>query len=160
MPHRAHERFHAARLLALLALAVASSGMTCEDPHIGRRCELGTAPIEGATGQTMTLSSPALECPSRICLLPGGQTEARSPAQAAMGLPGTGPLCTAGCESNADCEGGEIADPNNPADARCRGGFLCRWLTPVGDHACQKMCVCVDFLRDSAASAEKPPTCP
>ena len=81
-------------------------------------------PPEGVNGQIATATSPALECPSHICLLPGADRDARSPAQITSGVSGTGPLCTASCASNLDCVG-ERADPTNPADHRCRGGFAC-----------------------------------
>ena len=77
-----------ARSFALFALALAMFGLggACEDKHIGRPCELGTMPMGGTSGSVATVSSPALECPSRICLLPGAETS---------NIGNTGPLCTA-----------------------------------------------------------------
>jgi hypothetical protein len=83
--------------LGALALAVLGMGGACEDKHVGRPCELGTTgAMGGGSGQIATISSPALECPSRICLLPGNEKGTD-----------TGPLCTASCEDNSDCEDGE-----------------------------------------------------
>jgi hypothetical protein len=152
MPHRAHEQIsrHGARLLALLVVGVISGGMTCEDEHVGRPCELGTTPMGGSTGQIATLSSPALECPSRICLLPRSDT----------GNPqGTGPLCTAACETSEDCADGETGPKNDPNDGRCENGFVCMWPTTVSAFRCQKLCVCRDFVHEPTSGFEKPPEC-
>jgi hypothetical protein len=129
--------------MALLALGVA-----CDpDQHVGRPCEIGTAPVSGSSGQVSTLSSTALECPSRVCLL-AGQTAA-----------GTGALCTAECESTQDCQDGETADSSNPADTRCHGGFVCAWPTTVGAFACRKRCVCTDFVNVPQGGFTKPAAC-
>ena len=67
----------AARTFGLLALALTLFGLggACEDKHVGRPCELGTVPLGGTSGQIAAVSSPALECPSRICLLPGAEKD-------------------------------------------------------------------------------------
>ena len=39
---------------------------------------------------------------------------------------------------------------DNPADKRCRGGFVCMWPMTVGTFACQKLCVCTDFVNAPA----------
>lgn len=150
-----------ARSLALFALALVmfAMGGACEDKHVGRPCELGTVPMGGTSGQIATLSSPALECPSHICLLPGAEKDPRSAAQIAVSTSGTGPLCTASCESSEDCEDGEKGSPDNPADKRCRGGFACVWPTTVGSFQCQRMCVCRDFFSEPIGGAKKPSVC-
>ena len=61
-----------------VALTLFGLGGACEDKHVGRPCELGTMPLGGSSGQIATVSSPALECPSRICLLPGAEKDPRS----------------------------------------------------------------------------------
>jgi hypothetical protein len=147
------------RTPALLALVLVGTGIACENQRVGRPCELGTAAPGGSSGQIATLSSPALECPSRICLLPAADSDPRSKAQQAMGVPGTGPLCTAGCASDADCEGGELGDASNPADTRCRNGFACMWPTTVGDFACQRLCVCRDFVFEPTGGFQRPAAC-
>jgi len=124
-------------------------GISCgPDNHLGRPCEVGTTPLASSGGQVMTISSPALECPSRICLLPGNAS-----AQ------GTGALCTAGCASDADCEDGETGNKSDPADTRCKNGFACMWPTTVGAFACQKMCVCRDFVGEPSGGFQKPASC-
>jgi hypothetical protein len=143
--------------LALFGL----TGAYCEPPsqHVGRRCDLGTASVGVNSGESATLSSPALECPSHICLLPRAETDPRSPAQVAAGTSGTGALCTAGCESHEDCEDAERGDPTNPDDKRCRGGFACIWPTVVGGFACQRLCVCTDFVKPPPGGFTKPAAC-
>ena len=144
-----------ARSFALLALALLmfALGGACEDKHIGRTCELGVMPMGGSSGSIATISSPALECPSRICLLPGAET---------ANAQNTGPLCTAGCESNDDCQDGETGPKNNPDDHHCENGFVCMWPTLVGDFACQRFCVCRDFVVEPPGGFKPPPAgaCP
>ena len=114
----------AARTFGLLALALTLFGLggACEDKHVGRPCELGTVPLGGTSGQIAAVSSPALECPSRICLLPGAEKDPRSAAQTAAGVSGTGATCTADCEENADCEDGEKGNAaTRPTSAAAAG---------------------------------------
>ena len=131
---------HASRFAVLaFALAVVAVGAGCEDKHIGRPCELGMPSDRRHRHRIATITSPALECPSRICLLPA-PTRIRK---------GTGvPLCTAGCESNEDCEDGELGDTTDATDKRCKTGFVCMWPTTVGNFCCQKFCVCRDFVTE------------
>jgi len=146
--------------LFALALAIAGLGAACgPGQHVGRPCELGTMPLESTSGQIATASSPALECPSHICLLPGADMDPRSPAQRAANVSGTGALCTATCASNEDCADGERANRDDPADHRCRGGFACMWPMTVGAFACQKLCVCTDFVAVPQAGFTKPAAC-
>jgi hypothetical protein len=144
----------AARTFALMILAVASFGLSagCEDKHIGRSCELGTTSPDAGTsgGSVATISSPALECPSRICILPGGDT---------ANTENTGPLCTASCSSNDDCSDGESGPKGDPNDRHCENGFVCMWPTTVGDFACQKLCVCRDFVVEPKGGFQKPTVC-
>ena len=142
-----------ARRFALFALALAMFGLggACEDKHIGRTCELGTMPMGGTSGSVATVSSPALECPSRICLLPGAETG---------NTQNTGPLCTATCESNEDCEDGETGPKNDSNDRHCENGFVCMWPTTVGNFACERFCVCRDFVAEPAGGFRKPTVCP
>jgi len=142
----------AARGLLLFALATLSLGGACEDKHVGRICELGTNSPDGGSsgGSTAIISSPALECPSRICILPAGDTG---------NVANTGPLCTAGCSSNDDCSDGETGPKGNPTDRHCEQGFVCMWPTTVGDFACQKFCVCRDFVVEPMGGFKKPTVC-
>jgi len=117
--------------LALLGLVATG----CEDKHIGRVCSLD-APDAGAsgTGSSAILNGSAVECPSRICLLPAEEKAAT-----------TGPLCTAGCSSDDDCDG-ETSSSNK---AQCHSGFACIVATTVGDFCCERLCVCKDFIDTS-----------
>lgn len=136
-----------ARTLAPVAFALLLVGLggACENKHVGRTCDLG---VEGEVSET-TITSPALECPSRICILP----------QAEKNAGGTLPLCTATCSSDGDCDG-ELADKSDPNDHRCRSGFTCKWPTTVGPFCCQKMCVCRDFLLTTPEQGwPEPATC-
>jgi len=146
-----------ARRFALLAFTLAALGMggACEDKHVGRLCDPGIPNSMGGTSgggmSIATVSSPALECPSRICIVPGGDTG--NPRM-------TGALCTASCSSNDDCADGETGPANNDQDKHCENGFVCMWPTTVGDFACQKFCVCRDFVSNNAPGITKPSVCP
>jgi hypothetical protein len=138
-----------AQSFALAALTFTLFAMgACEDKHIGRSCELGTTPTGGSTGQVTIISSPALECPSRICILPGD-----------MKGTDTGPLCTASCESNSDCEDGETGPASDPNDHHCETGFACVWQANVGNFPCQRFCMCRDFVYEPPGGFQKDPTC-
>lgn len=142
-----------ARRFALTALAMTlfALGGACEDKHIGRTCELGTGSMGGTNGGSVaTIASPALECPSRICILPPAET---------ANIENTGPLCTASCESNDDCSDGETGPKMDATDRHCENGFVCMWPTTVGDFACQRMCVCRDFVVEPRGGFQKPSVC-
>lgn len=78
------------------------------------------------------VASPALECPTRICLHIQDALVDR---------------CTARCEQPGDC----IASP----ESTCAGGFECVAPVRLGPFACQRMCVCVDDIPDAEF-----PACP
>jgi hypothetical protein len=138
-----------ARNFALAALALTMFAMGgCEDKHIGRSCELGTTPTGGSSGQVTIIASPALECPSRICILPGD-----------MKGTDTGPLCTASCESNSDCEDGETGPAADPNDHHCESGFACVYQGNVGNFPCQRFCMCRDFVYEPMGGFQKPADC-
>ena len=141
--------------ISLVAFGLALSTLStlsvagCGPSQVGRPCEVGTTPLGGSSGQIVTVSSPALECPSRICLLPGADN-----------MQGTGALCTASCETDTDCTEAESGPKNDPSDHRCENGFACMWPTTVGAFACQKMCVCRDFVGEPTGGFTKPAACP
>ena len=144
-----------ARMLAPIAVALLLIGVGgCEDKHIGRPCSLGIP----ADGGDTTITSPALQCPSRICILPQADHDPRSAKQIDDHRDGTTSLCTASCSGDGDCAG-EGADKNDSTDQRCRGGFTCMWPTTVGPFCCQKMCVCRDFVTPPENGWTKPPIC-
>jgi len=124
---------------ALGLAAVALGNMGCEDKAIGRPCDVLTE----ATAAQGVYNSEALECPSRICLKPVVQ-------QGASGSLDTGPFCSASCSQDGDCEG-QLRDPTNPADKRCRTGFTCGIAFVKGKICCQKLCLCKDFLGPAGA---------
>ena len=133
-------------LAGVLALtAVAAFG--CENKHIGRTCDLAV-PDAGApsSGSEATVNPDALECPSRICLLPGADKTTNTTA-----------LCTADCSSDDDCGDSEgTTDPNNN---HCKSGFVCMVPTTVGNFCCKKLCVCKDFVEVPMGGFKTPAVC-
>jgi len=130
-------------------VAALASGAGCEDKHIGRPCELGASAADAGSGSTAVITSPALECPSRICLLPGAEQD-----------PGnTSSLCTASCTTDDDCADAEGASATDSASKLCKKGFFCTWPTTVGPFCCQKMCVCRDFVAEDKGGSKLPQAC-
>jgi hypothetical protein len=136
----------APRILAVTfvaALALTSAG--CEDKHIGRPCDLSVK--DGGlppSGNTATINSQAVECPSRVCLLPAADKTSN-----------VGALCTADCSSDEDCEDGETS--SDMSTGRCNTGFVCAIPTTVGDFCCRKMCVCKDLIDTSGNVYQQTP---
>jgi hypothetical protein len=131
--------------IVLAVLGLVSSG--CEDKHVGRVCSLDT-PDAGNTGTatSATLNGQAVECPSRICLLPAGDLK---PAT-------TGPLCTASCSTDDDCSDGETS--SSAASTQCKTGFTCMIATTVGNFCCEHLCVCKDFIDITRTGYNATPT--
>jgi hypothetical protein len=110
--------------------------------EVGRQCFLGDD-----LGDQAVIASPALECPSRVCLyvpleippeeLPEGSVHA--------------PLCTAECQVDADCQGA----PESP----CQTGFTCMIPVVVGPFCCTRMCVCKDYLDIPPDGIPEPEAC-
>jgi hypothetical protein len=142
-----------ARGLVLVAFGVVILAGACDDKHIGRPCQTGVPVVDaGSSGGTFaTVTSPALECPSRICLLPGDLGEATADHD--------GAFCTASCSTDDDCSDGETGSKSDPNDTRCKSGFVCGWPTTVGPFCCQKMCICHDFLTVPAGGLVEPAAC-
>jgi hypothetical protein len=111
------------------------------DQSIGRACDLT---FSAASNQS-AYNANAPECPSRICLKP-----TQDPMKAQLDPP-TGATCSGECNEDSDCDG-ETRDSMNPADARCKGGFVCAMPFEVGPFACKKMCTCRDFLATPVAT--------
>jgi hypothetical protein len=119
------------RLLAGLLLAgCSSSGLSTGD---GGSCapDLAAAigqPCVNPIGKppAAELSSPALECPQRLCLLEPVDGGARA-------------TCTAKCSADCDCAQAQMSE--------CAAGFVCAPVTAVGDFACQKLCVCASDVQ-------------
>ena len=109
-----------ALLVCTLILGAAGLGFFgCNPNSIGRPCV-------NPSGQAVLgtqVSSPALECPSRLCLLQpptGSSKEARQ-------------TCTATCESDGDCDA--------ETKASCKAGFVCAVATQAGPFCCRKLCI-------------------
>jgi hypothetical protein len=84
----------------------------------GRACSTGL-PAEHPT----VLASPALECPSRVCLHVEGDEAER---------------CTARCDDASDC----IA----AAETSCDGEHVCVAPMDDGPFACETVCVCAEAV--------------
>jgi hypothetical protein len=112
-------------VFALSALCLILVPTGCNPNSIGRPCI--NANQNAATG--VQIASPALECPSRLCLIQqttdGTQGNSRN-------------TCTASCESDGDCDA-ETKD-------YCQAGFRCAVATQVGRFCCRKFCVCQSDL--------------
>lgn len=128
-------------LLALGAVALGLAG--CSDEHIGRKCV--TNADAGASTETTIISSPSLQCPSRICIQPAPMGPVPTAAD-------EGAMCTAFCNTDDDCTD---TDPGTP----CTKGFVCAWPTTAGPFCCQKMCVCHDFVNVPKGGFPEPDTC-
>ena len=134
-------------LLGAFAMASVVFGNTgCEDKKIGLPCDVGSA----ADDKQNEFNDQALECPSRICIKPAMDQTAKMPN------PKTGALCSAPCSQDSDCEG-QLRDNSNENDERCSLGFTCGIIFVKGRIACQKLCICRDFLGSTGASS--PPGC-
>ena len=118
--------------LALLFGAIVLGGASCENKHIGRACQLTVDPDAGTSGGATATLDVALECPSRICMLPAREAPSFSPP--------TTSLCTADCSSDDDCADAELRSSGNPAG--CKKGFVCKVAETVGDFCCRRLCVC------------------
>jgi hypothetical protein len=109
-------------LLALSAVAACGGGKgggTTDGRvvgEVGRVCDIGSVP----SNETV-VSSPALDCESRICL------------NVANSQP---PMCTAECDDSSDCD--------QAAESQCTAGFTCAPVVTVGPFACRNFCVCSD----------------
>ena len=150
-------------LCALVAGVVGAALFACNPNSIGRPCvNPGGQPVLGTQ-----ISSPALECPSRLCLL---QPPNESTGESGQGSDGGTfrATCTATCEHNSDCDA--------ETKAYCKEGFACAVATTAGPFCCKKLCICktdliqgvnvdadggieVPFACEKAVQ-EQTPTCP
>lgn len=121
-------------LFAVMAAALALSA--CEDKHIGRPCDLGVE-LTPEQMKVITINPQALECPSRLCILPAQDLSTDTKA-----------FCTDECGSDDDCVDGEKRGAAT-SDKRCKGGFSCRAIIPKLDGvplSCKRVCACKDFF--------------
>jgi hypothetical protein len=133
--------------IVLVALSVAA--VACNPNSIGRPCvNPGKQRVEG-----VQVSSPALECPSRLCLIASTQTDSANAAGTADG--GVRATCTARCQHDSDCDA--------ETKAFCKSGFACAVAMSVGPFCCEKLCICRDDLTstnsDPDGGTRLPETC-
>lgn len=150
-----------ATFLVTLGVLVLGWVAGCDDKHIGRPCEVnadaGTS--AGAGTHVAVISSPVLQCPSRICILPPDNLGATLPTTNMPPGDNDGPYCTATCSTDDDCADGETGDRSNNEDHRCKGGFFCAVATTTGPFCCQKFCICHDFVAEPMGGAPTPESC-
>jgi hypothetical protein len=118
----------------------ATSTMDSRPPTVGGLCDPGTVRV---SQNQSVFNAAAPECPTGLCLWPGIDPGAARPIT-------TGALCTAACNSDADCEGAVLGDPATTNDTHCKSGFACAIAFEVGPLCCKKLCVCRDFHPDGA----------
>ena len=139
-------------MLGVLVLGWAVTG--CEDKHIGRPCltnaDAGSFGANGEPGVAI-ISSPNLQCPSRICLLPADESNA--------GAMHDGPFCTYPCSTDDDCSDAETGEKGSTTDTRCKTNFICAIATTTGPFCCQKYCVCHDFVYIPPGGLKTPTAC-
>ena len=134
-------------LVALGAAAIAVGG-GCTDNHIGRPCNTNVMDAGASGGSLAIITSPSLECPSRICIQPAPEGSTLGKDQQIA----EGAMCTASCSTDDDCSD---SDPGT----LCTKGFVCTWPTTSGPFCCQKMCVCHDLVFVPPNGIPEPTTC-
>ncbi len=139
-----------ATFLMMLGVLVLGSVAGCEDKHIGRPCEVNADAGSISGGHVAIISSPALQCPSRICLLPADQNVAAANQ--------VGAFCTATCSTDDDCSDGETGTRGD-STGRCTTGFFCGVPTTTGPFCCQRYCICRDFQAEPAGGVQTPEAC-
>jgi hypothetical protein len=130
---------------AFLAVVLFVGVTGCTDNGIGRKCINDNADAGG--GQGTLLSSPALECPSRLCLIQSSTARA---------------TCTIPCATDDDCKD---AVTGSASDGLCDTNFVCAVATVVGSFKCKSICICkgdlqCGFNSDAAGNPIIPLTCP
>jgi hypothetical protein len=140
-------------LNALVAVLAWVGLPACNPNSIGRPCvnPTGVAPLG------VQVASPALECPSRLCLLQPTITNAGGqPLQSVRAT------CTAGCATDADCdaETQALCTDNNGV----QHNYVCAVVTAVGTFCCKKLCMCpldlqANFNKAPDGGVQTPPEC-
>lgn len=105
-------------------------------PLVGAVCDVG-ASNPSVNESLMNLNAP--ECAARLCLWPAVATTALRPVD-------TGPLCSAECNTDADCADAEFRAIGDPTDSRCRSRFVCAVAFEVGPYCCKRLCMCEDLV--------------
>jgi hypothetical protein len=112
----------------------------CNPNSIGRPC---VNPNDNPPSGTQ-ISSPALECPSRLCLIQAINTPGSDMGNSRN-------TCTASCSSDSDCEA--------ETKESCAAGFRCAVATEIGPFCCEKLCICADDLVETF-NKQTPPATP
>ena len=146
-------------LCALVAGVVGAGLFACNPNSIGRPCvNPGGQAVLGTQ-----ISSPALECPSRLCLLQPPNASTGQTGQTQGGDGGTfRATCTATCNSDGDC-----SPETNQYCQDSAGhplGFVCAVASSSGPFCCKKVCVCKgdlvpNFNQDVDGGAALPFVC-
>ena len=121
----------------------------CTDLGIGAVC---LNPREDGKVQGTNLSSPALECRSRLCLL-----QEKDAAGTALDPPRA--TCTSRCDSDNDCGDALVADKEKPDARQCPHGkkFICAVATLTGPFACTPICICEEDVAKAVAGDNSVP---
>lgn len=115
----------------------------CEEPSwVGRKCYSG---IDEAV-QEAIVASPALECPTRMCLRFPKDGDKVPPDGADYA-----DMCTAECTGDDDC--------SEAAESNCISGFTCAVAMQLGPFCCRKMCICNDFITVPEGGFPRPDAC-
>ncbi|MCA9711480.1 MAG: hypothetical protein KDK70_36920 [Myxococcales bacterium] len=148
---------------ALAALALAPLLLTaCPKSDVGRPCNHGP----GFIPQSQAITFPALTCDQLLCVYAEDVEAPAEPCSADAECNGAGEaqfrceqgacvldqeyvmsrsMCSQSCESDDECQGGA-------EDTACSRGFVCARIQGLGDHCCEKLCVCADDLDVATAS--------
>ena len=131
--------FSVAALMALVTTVGLGAG--CTDLGVGAVC---LNPREDGKVEGTQLSSPALECRSRLCVLQekNAKGDTLDPPRS---------TCTARCTSDADCQGALVATEKDPDQRQCpnKKRFICAVATQTGPFGCHPICICEDDVQDS-----------
>lgn len=134
----------------------------CPRSDVGNPCNHGP----GFVPQSQTITFPALTCDHLLCVYaedveaPAGECSDDLDCNNASGeqqfrceeggcvldqeyVMGRS-MCSRSCESDDDCAGAV-------ADTTCNRGFTCARIQGLGDHCCEKLCVCQDDLDEATA---------
>ncbi len=122
-------------LCVLVGLVVGAGFVACNPNSIGRPC---VNPTNAAPLGTQ-ISSPALECPSRLCLIQ--PPNASTGDQSGDGGMTSRSTCTAECSSNDDC------DAETRSQCKDQNGktynYVCAVATVTDPRfCCKKLCIC------------------
>lgn len=106
-----------------------ATGEEIPPPADPRFCDLGVTPGPGDW-----VIARSTTCETRACLRAPLEHELPTCGQYPEGTKG---LCTATCTRDADCGG---------LEGPCVTGFTCQIAVTVGPYACERFCICKDFV--------------